>query len=292
MFAQAREAEERGDEVERLSAEQAVILDAARLLNRIEVRGGAGSGKTWLAVEQARRLSRSGRRVALTCYSRGLAAWLQRRVASFPRKERPAYVGTFHNLGVEWGAPTGSDDDSHFWEVELPATMARLAHDLPVKQRFDAIIVDEAQDFADSWWDPLVGALVDEERGGLFVYSDENQRIFARFGRPPVPLVPLVLDHNLRNTKQIHAAFGPLAPSRMYARGGEGPEVRFVAVSADEALDVAAEAEQRVVVSPSPRCRNRGCSCDGRCSSSRPSTDFWRPRIAGPFCCWRGAAKT
>ena len=53
-------AAEREDEVERLSAEQAVILRAARLLNRVEIRGGAGSGKTWLAVEQARRLSRDG----------------------------------------------------------------------------------------------------------------------------------------------------------------------------------------------------------------------------------------
>ncbi|HSE54453.1 MAG TPA: NERD domain-containing protein, partial [Nocardioidaceae bacterium] len=131
------QAEERGDEVERLSAEQAVILDAARLLNRIEVRGGAGSGKTWLAVEQARRLSRSGQRVALTCYSRGLAAWLQRRVASFPRKERPAYVGTFHNLGVEWGAPTGSDDDSRFWEVELPQQMVDLGAVQPLGKLFD-----------------------------------------------------------------------------------------------------------------------------------------------------------
>ncbi len=99
-------ATEREDEVERLSAEQAVILQAARQLHRVEVRGGAGSGKTWLAVEQARRLTRDGKRVALTCYSRGLAAWLERRVASLPRKERPAYVGTFHNLGVDWGAPS------------------------------------------------------------------------------------------------------------------------------------------------------------------------------------------
>ena len=96
------EAAEREDTVERLSAEQSVILAAARQLHRVEVRGGAGSGKTWLAVEQARRLSREGQRVALTCYSRGLAAWLERRVAALPRKERPAYVGTFHNLGEQY----------------------------------------------------------------------------------------------------------------------------------------------------------------------------------------------
>src|SRR3546814_15903301 len=82
---------------------------------------------------------------------------------------------------------------------------------------------------------------VDEE-SGRYVCSDENQRLLARFGRPPVPLVPLVLDHNLRNTKQIHEAFGPLAPSRMYSRGGDGPAVRFIAVTPDDALAAAADA--------------------------------------------------
>ncbi|HET7532842.1 MAG TPA: NERD domain-containing protein [Nocardioidaceae bacterium] len=236
------QAEERGDEVERLSAEQAVILDAARLLNRIEVRGGAGSGKTWLAVEQARRLSRSGQRVALTCYSRGLAAWLQRRVASFPRKERPAYVGTFHNLGVEWGAPTGSDDDSHFWEVELPQQMVDLGAAQPLGKLFDAVVIDEAQDFADLWWPAALAALRDEEAGGLYVFSDEGQRVFSRFGGPPAGLVPLVLDHNLRNTRQIANSFSSLTPIRMRLGGVDGPDVRLVECSWKEALDRADDA--------------------------------------------------
>ncbi|MGH3363189.1 MAG: NERD domain-containing protein [Nocardioidaceae bacterium] len=236
------QAEERGDEVERLSAEQAVILDAARLLNRIEVRGGAGSGKTWLAVEQARRLSRSGRRVALTCYSRGLAAWLERRVASFPRKERPAYVGTFHNLGVEWGAPTGSDDDSQFWEVELPQQMVDLGAAQPLGRLFDAVVIDEAQDFADLWWPAALAALRDEEAGGLYVFSDEGQRVFSRFGGPPAGLVPLVLDHNLRNTRQIANSFSSLTPIRMRLGGVDGPDVRLVECSWKEALDRADDA--------------------------------------------------
>src|SRR4051794_6083761 len=230
---------ERDDEVEKLSAEQAVILGAARLLNRVEIRGGAGSGKTWLAVEQARRLSRAGERVALTCYSRGLAAWLKRRVETFPRKERPAYVGTFHNLGVEWGAPTGSDDDSNFWEVELPTLMVGLGAQQPVGKLFDAIVIDEAQDFADLWWPAAMAALKDEDHGGLYVFSDEGQRVFSRFGGPPAGLVPLVLDHNLRNTRQIANSFSTLAPIRMRLGDVDGPEVAFVECSAGEALEVA-----------------------------------------------------
>ena len=232
-------AAEREDEVERLSAEQAVILSAARALHRVEVRGGAGSGKTWLAVEQARRLTREGKRVALTCYSRGLAAWLQRRVATFSRKERPAYVGTFHNLGVDWGAPTGSEDDSDFWEVELPGLMVDLGARQPDGRLFDAIVVDEAQDFADLWWPAALAALRDEETGGLYVFSDEGQRVFSRFGGLPAGLVPLVLDRNLRNTRQIATGFSTLAPIRMRLGDVDGPDIRFVECGVDDALDVA-----------------------------------------------------
>jgi hypothetical protein len=93
----------------------------------------------------------------------------------------------------------------------------------------------------------VLRALKDEEEGGLFLYSDENQRIFARFGRPPVALVPLVLDHNLRNTRQIHESFGPLAPSRMYSRGGDGPAVRFLDASGQDPLDVADDEVDRLL---------------------------------------------
>ena len=255
------EAEERAAQADRLTDEQSMILNVTRLLNRVEVRGGAGSGKTVLALAQARELTRgkgerTPQRVALLCYSIGLAEHFKRVVATWHRRHRPAFVGTFAELGRSWGAPEGDRTDSEFWETELPATMTGLAHGLADGHRFDSMIVDEAQDFADSWWTPLIGALHDEEDGGLFVYSDENQRIFARFGRPPVPLVPLVLDHNLRNTKQIHAAFGPLAPSRMYARGADGPQVRFVPATADDALGVADDEVARLLEEDGWRTEN------------------------------------
>ena len=228
---------ERAAEVDLLTERQASILSALRAVPRVEVVGGAGSGKTWLALEQARRLAKDGKRVALTCYSRGLAEYLHRRVAGLRRGERPAYVGTFHGLGQVWGAPTGSDDDSRFWEETLPAEMARLALDLPDDQLFDAVVVDEAQDFADSWWPALLAALRDEDRGGVYVFADEGQRVFARQGRAPLSLVPVLLDENLRNTLPIAQTFGSLTHQQMRYRGGEGDPVRFVACTDDEALD-------------------------------------------------------
>lgn len=239
------EADERESRAERLTVEQAAILSVTRLLNRVEVRGGAGSGKTVLAMTQARQLSRGvhgipAQRVALICYSIGLAQWFTRILAKVPRRERPAFVGTFEGLARYLGVTEfGGREDRAFWEEQLPVQMAELARELPDGKRFDVLVIDEAQDFADDWWTPMVRCLRDEEKGGLFAYSDENQRVFARFGRPPFPLVPLVLDQNLRNTKQITEVFVPLAPMRMYARGGDGPEVTFVPCEVGEALDVA-----------------------------------------------------
>ncbi|MDQ3454626.1 MAG: NERD domain-containing protein [Actinomycetota bacterium] len=233
------EAAERAEQVERLTEQQAVILGAIQLLSRVEVRGGAGSGKTWLAVEQARRLSRRGLRVALMCYSRGLSAYLVRRCATLRRTERPAYVGTFHGLGQQWGASAGSEDDSDFWERRLPSEMAALAAALPPGQRFDAVVVDEAQDFADSWWTPVLASLREEESGGVFVFTDEGQRVFSRFGQVPIPLVPLLLETNLRNTRPIAESFKPLTPVQMRIGPVDGPPVRFVACTTELALGTA-----------------------------------------------------
>ncbi|HET7724639.1 MAG TPA: NERD domain-containing protein/DEAD/DEAH box helicase [Propionibacteriaceae bacterium] len=238
-------AEDREERAQRLTTEQASLLRVTRLLPRLEIRGGAGSGKTVLAMQQARDLA-SGRllgarkRVAVVCYSYGLATFLRRSLLTGSTANRPTFVGTFEDLGRRWGITEfGSRDDSTFWEVDLPRRMTELATGLDDDRRFDAVIVDEAQDFADDWWLPLLHALRDEEAGGLYAYSDERQRIFARFGRPPVQLVPLVLDHNLRNTRQIAETFLPLAPTGMEVRGGDGPRVSYVPSSTEEALAVA-----------------------------------------------------
>lgn len=231
------------DSADALTEHQAVILDAIRLLNRVEVRGGAGSGKTFLAMEQARRLAQRGQRVALVCYSHGLASYLERITATWPRRHQPAYVGEFPALGVQWGAPEGpdealrTDETVQFWEHDLPLQIADLAAQLEPGLRFDSVVVDEAQDFTDAWWDPLLAALKDAVDGGIYVFTDEGQRVFNRHGSPPVPLVPLILDHNLRNTRQIANAFQPLVDNPMRFLGGDGPAVEFIACSRHDAMD-------------------------------------------------------
>jgi hypothetical protein len=222
-----------------LTERQQQVIGLLRNLNRVAVVGGAGSGKTWLALEQTRRLCRDGQSVALVCYSRGLAHFLKRMTSGWPQRQRPAYVGLFHDLPVRWGAPQGEEADSHWWEQELPALLGQLAPQQPVRKRFDSIVVDEGQDFSASWWPPTLQALKTPETGGLFVFLDEGQRVFDRSGRAPIELAPFPLDRNVRNTKRIAQVFGSLSSVQQHYDGLDGPPVQFVQCSADDALSVA-----------------------------------------------------
>jgi len=228
IFAFHAEHEER---VRQMTDDQTKMLGLLRHQHRIAVVGGAGSGKTWLALEQTRRLAKDGQSVALVCYSRGLAHFLQRVTGAWKASERPSYVGLFHDLPVTWGAPRGAEDDSLWFEEELPALLGQLVPGRPVSDRFDSIVVDEGQDFSGSWWPPTLLALKDPDKGGLYVFLDEGQRVFDRSDATPIELAPFPLDSNLRNTKRIAQVLGSLCLEQPKYAGLEGPPVRFIACS-------------------------------------------------------------
>ncbi|ANC32156.1 Nuclease-related domain protein [Isoptericola dokdonensis DS-3] len=233
--------------LEQMTRDQSRVLDLFAQVRRLRVVGGAGSGKTYLALEQARRRTRAGERVALLCYSRGLGRYLERITATWPARERPAYVGLFHDLPRSWGATGGRDDDPDYWERDLPLELGRLAGERGPDDLFDAVVVDEAQDFGDLWWPSLLRCLRDPDHGGLTVFLDDAQRVFPRDGQAPLDLVPVTLDENLRSTKQIAHVFGALSPDRVRPRGLDGAPVRIVDVPADRALDAADDAVEALL---------------------------------------------
>jgi len=238
---------EHATRLEQMTRDQASVLDALSQVRRMRVVGGAGSGKTYLALEQARRRTRAGERVALLCYSRGLGRYFQRITETWPARDRPAYVGLFHDLPLTWGAVGGRDDDPEYWERHLPLELGRLAALRGPDELFDAVVVDEAQDFGDLWWPSLLQCLRDMDDGGVYVFLDDAQRVFPRDGRVPLSLVPVTLRENLRSTKQIAQVFGALSDDVVNPRGLNGPPVRVVDVPADSALAAADDAVEALL---------------------------------------------
>jgi len=220
----------RSEHLFRLARDQADVIDMVTHLSRYQVIGGPGSGKTFLAIEQARRWTKSGLRVGFIAYSRGLTTWVDRQTSDWPADmRRRLHVSTFHGLGSEWGVSASENAGQEEWELEIPRRMYELARALPALRRFDALIVDESQDFGKLWWPALLASLADPEHGKLAIFGDGAQQIFGREGAPDLGVPPLQLRSNLRNTTEIGSLVNAMLPdSSMKLLGGRGPVVRFV----------------------------------------------------------------
>jgi Nuclease-related domain/UvrD-like helicase C-terminal domain len=224
----------------RLTEEQFGVLDLLARERRVAVSGGAGTGKTVLALEKARRLAAEGLEVLLTCFNRPLAEFLRRCCGQVDRLT----IANFHHFcwqmareaGVPLPDPAAGEQPPEFFDTTLPEALLTALERLPAR-RFDAIVVDEGQDFRESWWAPLELSLADRDRGILYVFHDDNQQVYRRLGSFPTGLVEIPLHDNLRNTRRIHAVttkFYRGEPLR--AKGPEGREVECVCAETQAAV--------------------------------------------------------
>lgn len=229
--------------------------------DRVLVEGTAGSGKTLLALEFALTLAERGERVLLLCYNRHLAAWLQEQAESDPRADRVGTsleVATFHSCArrlaqrakVEF-EPSGTDEQA-FWDEEVPLIMEQALEVLRTRGQaevFDAVVVDEAQDFAPDWWVTIESLSRAGQRGHLYAFLDMNQSLRGTAKLPTVPLsARFRLTTNCRNTKAIARSSACLAELEVRllpgSPSGEAPAIRRAASGPVEAGLVLAEVRQ------------------------------------------------
>ena len=196
--------------------EQLDALATMELNPRVFFQGAAGTGKTLLAIEAARRSVAAGRRVLLLCFNRLLGEWLQRETSSVG----PALTTkTIHQYfrDVSGLAPPQNADFS-FWQIALPEKALDVLLEDDSFQRYDELILDEAQDvllpqYLDILDMSLTGGLA---AGRWRMFGDsENQLIYtdirAGGGITAVDFcelrgghaVPYSLRINCRNTPRI-----------------------------------------------------------------------------------------
>ncbi len=209
----------------RLSDEQTEVLRSVAAGPRLCVRGGAGTGKTLLALESARADALAGREVLLVCYNVALARWIAARVAGWGALAERVRAATFHDLCLAAAAAVGDVPRSPppgdrraadaYWDEALPGRL-RAAVAAGRAPRADAIVVDEGQDLHRRWFDLLAGCLRDPAQGSFVVFSDPAQGVFRRGDAlPPFPAVSLGV--NFRSTRAIAARL------REYAAGAAAP---------------------------------------------------------------------
>jgi superfamily I DNA/RNA helicase len=222
--------EQSEQQIVEMSPIQHHILKMLGSTPRIAIPGCAGSGKTMLAMENARLLARQNRRVLLTCHTSELARAMRVRMRGAPEPElNLVTVEHFHGLarrvlGSQYSQLfNGSLNENEFYEKTLPeALFDRLPE---IEERFDAIIADEGQDFHELSWDVLDGMLEQPGMDVLQVFYDDNQRVFKRDAKLTVPISLIHLNVNFRNSDSIHEWVRRYHqdPDSIHAAGIDGP---------------------------------------------------------------------
>jgi superfamily I DNA and RNA helicase len=231
------------DRIVQITLDQRATLLGLLEGERVLVEGTAGSGKTLLALEFALTLADRGARVLLLCYNRHLCAWLQELATHDTRAKGMGGrldITTFHacalNLArrarIAFEVPNAGEQT--FWDDEVPLIMEQALEVLRARGQaeiFDAVIVDEAQDFAPDWWVTIESLSREGRAGRLYAFHDLNQSLRSTAKLPPVPFpTRFRLSTNCRNTKAIARSGASLA--RIEVRllpgspTGEAPAIR------------------------------------------------------------------
>ena len=194
----------------RLSDAQLEVIEGLLNNHRLAVIGGAGTGKTVLAMEAVRLLSEKGARVLFLCFNRALGDHVEDVMGV--SGDGSVTARNFHRLCFEAAdelklpleVPEYGDDETQrvFWEETAPERLLD-AIDKGAQPTFDAVIVDEGQDFAPDWWAVIEELLTDSSEGRLAVFHDTAQNIFDRPASVPKMETTYPLKFNFRNTRRI-----------------------------------------------------------------------------------------
>jgi hypothetical protein len=187
----------------RLTENQTRILEFIENRPLALIKGNPGTGKSILAMRKAKSLVNQGKRVLLICYNSLLAKQFEIEASNSGYVENLT-VQTFHTLAWEYvkevtGKELTYTQNDHFWQNELPVMFREALDEVPLI--FDAIIVDEAQDFRDSYWRGLAGTI--REAVDFYLFYDPNQNIWNTKLTFPFQEVPYELKGNCRNTVNI-----------------------------------------------------------------------------------------
>lgn len=239
----------------------ALTKDQYRCLDQLDdnprclILGPAGTGKTLLAIEEAKKFAARGDRVALFCFNANLADWLSNYFDNMPESVRPQYVGTFHKymINVAKSAktlpvyPHDPDKVQQYYQKELPRAAALAL--LESGGQYDIIVVDEAQDLiCDSYLEVLGNSLKKGfSRGRWTMFGDFSMQAIYAAGVTGAEMIDKMdeqtsfirfkLTVNCRNTKpickEIETVTGFKSPNGLWTKV-DGPPVQYITWSSME----------------------------------------------------------
>ena len=203
---------------DRIGVERRELIDNTEQLNQLlefignrrqaRVAGCAGAGKTMLAVAKAKELAAQGKTVLILVYNTGIAGYLTDHLKATPTI-RVQTLGVFcrwccERAGIE--IPEMPLGDSVAWWNQASQMLETALTVKPAE--YDALIVDEAQDFQCTVWLALEKAIKPD--GWYYIFYDLEQNVFGGDLQFPIEEPPFLLLRNCRSTQTIVSAVNEL----------------------------------------------------------------------------------
>lgn len=198
-------------EIQKYTNEQFRILDSIEINKRSLIQGRAGTGKTLIAIESAKRSASKGYNVLLTCYNKLIGDWMRSQLLEW--KDKITVYSLHKYLHVVSNGLDIEKNREDYYEVYLPNIVKDIFHKGIIK-KFDKIIIDEGQDLIRKEYLDLFDSMLGNglTNGVWEIYGDfEKQAIYSTISKEEMyHLVDNVANYsrfilkvNCRNTKQI-----------------------------------------------------------------------------------------
>lgn len=253
------------------------LLDGNR---QLLVEGGVGSGKTCLAVRQARHYAEQGRHTLVLCYNLALADHLRVSLADASSRGGAVEVKSWQDLateilagaGIPLAVPEAYEARTRYFTIEVPWLLWEIIREGRLPPRYDALVVDEAQDHdtqfdaavgapeeVPGWWQLYFALLKEGAAAPIALFYDASQRpAFRQRERFEADRLRRVFSQSAhlrlpvahRFTRPIHAFLQSLAPTGAAplarqlgvsdSTPPEGPEVELVDAGDDAGATMAA----------------------------------------------------
>jgi hypothetical protein len=202
--------------IEDYTKEQFSLLDFVNYNPRCLIAGGAGTGKTLMALEIAKRKASEGLKIGVFCFNKQLGEKLNNSI-QINNNDSVEFSGTLHKYmtnQTKSQPPANTDEYKRYFSETLPMEFLIECDNIEEEDKLDFLIIDEAQDLITANYREVFDSIL---KGGIrngnwimfgdfsnqAIYSDDSIKIyellnsyssFTRF--PPLKI-------NCRNTKKI-----------------------------------------------------------------------------------------
>ena len=188
--------------IDELTHQQFAALRGAFDLPKVAIIGPAGSGKTLLAIWKFLALLEEGKKAIFVCFNTALATDLR-----FKHPEAASSIVNVDALFLNLVDDKKGISSENFFSNVLPERVMDALFTLNDEDKYDAIIIDEGQDFGDGRIIALHHLLVDKPDAQWLYFADNKQNLYGQSTEETLGAeVTFRLYHNCRNTVQLNAA--------------------------------------------------------------------------------------